>query len=220
MENRSVIVYGGELYHHGIKGQKWGVRNGPPYPIEKKYARENHRYNERKAREKYRANRSSLYEEQARKEEAIERPYKKGETLSDKDYKKQEQLWNEYSKKRADNKEQYKKSLSEARQQYLKETNQKSAHREGMSAEENWRRERKDFIKTRSTGSRVATFLLNGAFGEYQYNSMRTAGYSAAVSLGATAITSTVLPVFGPLLVSTMIGNKEVDRYREQKSSK
>ena len=22
-----------ELYHHGIKGQKWGVRNGPPYPI-------------------------------------------------------------------------------------------------------------------------------------------------------------------------------------------
>lgn len=23
-----------ELYHHGIKGQKWGVRNGPPYPLE------------------------------------------------------------------------------------------------------------------------------------------------------------------------------------------
>lgn len=22
-----------ELYHHGIPGQKWGVRNGPPYPI-------------------------------------------------------------------------------------------------------------------------------------------------------------------------------------------
>ena len=24
-----------ELAHHGIKGQKWGVRNGPPYPLEK-----------------------------------------------------------------------------------------------------------------------------------------------------------------------------------------
>lgn len=24
-----------ELYHHGIKGQKWGVKNGPPYPIKR-----------------------------------------------------------------------------------------------------------------------------------------------------------------------------------------
>ena len=22
-----------DLYHHGIRGQKWGVRNGPPYPL-------------------------------------------------------------------------------------------------------------------------------------------------------------------------------------------
>ncbi len=24
-----------ELYHHGVKGQKWGVKNGPPYPIKR-----------------------------------------------------------------------------------------------------------------------------------------------------------------------------------------
>lgn len=24
------------LEHHGVKGQQWGVRNGPPYPIEDK----------------------------------------------------------------------------------------------------------------------------------------------------------------------------------------
>lgn len=24
-----------ELYHHGIKGQRWGVQNGPPYPLDK-----------------------------------------------------------------------------------------------------------------------------------------------------------------------------------------
>lgn len=22
-----------ELYHHGIEGQRWGIRNGPPYPL-------------------------------------------------------------------------------------------------------------------------------------------------------------------------------------------
>ena len=27
------IIYKDELYHHGIKGQKWGQRNGPPYPL-------------------------------------------------------------------------------------------------------------------------------------------------------------------------------------------
>ena len=27
------IIVNGELYHHGISGQKWGVRNGPPYPL-------------------------------------------------------------------------------------------------------------------------------------------------------------------------------------------
>ena len=25
-----------ELYHDGIKGMKWGVRNGPPYPLDKR----------------------------------------------------------------------------------------------------------------------------------------------------------------------------------------
>ncbi len=26
-------MYQNEIYHHGINGQKWGVRNGPPYPL-------------------------------------------------------------------------------------------------------------------------------------------------------------------------------------------
>lgn len=27
--------FGNELSHHGVKGQKWGVRNGPPYPLDR-----------------------------------------------------------------------------------------------------------------------------------------------------------------------------------------
>ena len=30
------LTYGGSLMHHGIKGQSWGVRNGPPYPLDQK----------------------------------------------------------------------------------------------------------------------------------------------------------------------------------------
>ncbi len=28
------MIYESELYHHGIRGQQWGVRHGPPYPID------------------------------------------------------------------------------------------------------------------------------------------------------------------------------------------
>lgn len=40
-----LITYGGELFHHGRRGQRWGVRNGPPYPLNqsktKSYATKN-----------------------------------------------------------------------------------------------------------------------------------------------------------------------------------
>lgn len=30
-----------ELKHHGVKGQKWGVKNGPPYPLKKEVTHDN-----------------------------------------------------------------------------------------------------------------------------------------------------------------------------------
>lgn len=43
------------LIHHGIRGQKWGERNGPPYPLEDKA----HSKSEKKAKWKYSLNRNT-----------------------------------------------------------------------------------------------------------------------------------------------------------------
>ena len=40
-------MYEDELYHHGILGQKWGKKNGPPYPLDAK----DHSASEKKAEE-------------------------------------------------------------------------------------------------------------------------------------------------------------------------
>lgn len=34
------IAASSELMHHGIKGQKWGIKNGPPYPVDKSSKRD------------------------------------------------------------------------------------------------------------------------------------------------------------------------------------
>lgn len=47
-----MIYYETELYHHGIRGQKWGEKNGPPYPLSGRqysYAEERYRKRTRKA---------------------------------------------------------------------------------------------------------------------------------------------------------------------------
>lgn len=30
----------GYLIHHGIKGQQWGVQNGPPYPLSREFTKD------------------------------------------------------------------------------------------------------------------------------------------------------------------------------------
>lgn len=35
MQYYRVVYTGSFLAHHGIAGQKWGVKNGPPYPLER-----------------------------------------------------------------------------------------------------------------------------------------------------------------------------------------
>jgi hypothetical protein len=39
MVNDTSIYNRNVLKHHGIEGQKWGVKNGPPYPLDEKTAK-------------------------------------------------------------------------------------------------------------------------------------------------------------------------------------
>lgn len=44
------VIKNDELYHHGIKNQRWGVRNGPPYPLDAKVSRRIKRRGQEKLR--------------------------------------------------------------------------------------------------------------------------------------------------------------------------
>ena len=47
-----------ELYHHGIQGQQWGKRNGPPYPLKKHSAAERKAALDKTKRKRYNKNKT------------------------------------------------------------------------------------------------------------------------------------------------------------------
>lgn len=69
-----VITNSDELYHHGIKGQQWGIQNGPPYPLSaadhkkvaKSATKELNRIDQEISQNKYRKEASKKREESAR----------------------------------------------------------------------------------------------------------------------------------------------------------
>ena len=81
------LPYPNELYHHGVQGQKWGVRHGPPYPLKNGFA------SRRNDGEKH-----SWYEKKmARKEKRAINKYEK--YSKKKDSSKKESGKNKYEKK-------------------------------------------------------------------------------------------------------------------------
>lgn len=115
--------YGDTLYHHGIKGQKWGLRkyqneDGSLTPA----GREHYGYGEVKAAYKkrlsdadssWKSKSDNLEKEYFRRLEDIEKNYKRGQMLSEKDQKRESELdewWDKEQKKLNANRDSEKKN--------------------------------------------------------------------------------------------------------------
>lgn len=114
-----VITNSGELYHHGILGQKWGQRNGPPYPLGA---------SDHSAREKKAGWRSSLVKVvkagNANKKRAAQdyksdlksakqRRKERDKAIQDRVYKEENEIEKNYKQDRINAKKSYQKKLDE-----------------------------------------------------------------------------------------------------------
>lgn len=133
------------LEHHGIKGQKWGIRRfqSKDGPLTSEGKRRYSPEEKKAARKEYKAS-----------------------------------------------KKQWKSDMKQVRK----------------DAKVDWKRYRKDFIKSQANGKRVTSTLL-WHIGTSSYNSLRASGYSKAVSTGTMAASGLLLGPVGYIALGNVVGS-------------
>lgn len=166
-------TYTDELYHHGIKGQKWGVRryqneDGSLTPAgrDRYGAGTNSAHAKVKALKLARkASRKKLLDDEFRDMEKVEKNYKRGQSLSDKDIERERKIENAYGKKWDDNEKKYRQQIKDVKNspEYKAERNAK--------------------IKKAMIGAAVVGGVALAAYGSYKtYNMVKD--YRSGIKLG------------------------------------
>lgn len=74
------MYFGNELYHHGRLNQRWGVRNGPPYPLSRSTVREAYG-SKRKAKKQEKIEREAAAKREAEEKEKARKAADKDRVL-------------------------------------------------------------------------------------------------------------------------------------------
>ena len=185
---------GTELYHHGILGQKWGVRRyqNPDGSLtaagEKRYNGKNGEL--KKAKDDYRIAKKQ-YNKSYNKSYAYSRRHPISQFTNEKKKSKSDKLWDK-TYEDIDNMLSKKESLRKIK----------------IEKEKPFKDAKTSYKASRSTGHKIASVMLLGAFGNMTYNDLRTAGYSKGESIGLSYASALIAGPIGNIVVSEIVKNK------------
>jgi hypothetical protein len=190
-------VNSNELYHYGVKGQKWGVRryqnkDGSLTPAGKK-------------RDKYDGKLISVGQAKGRaykaETEARRNAFKELNS-SDKRHTK-----HQYAVAAI-------KSGVKARKESIAadKTHNKQVRRQRAETIEQFKQKRSDISKNRTLGSKIATNMLAGPYANRTYNSIIAAGHSKTRARAETAATTILGGPVGHIMMSAIVAGDYAKR--------
>ena len=185
----------GQLFHHGIKGQKWGKRRYQN-PDGSLTAAGRQRYDDGPT--------GSRKTQKLMKKQSIARDSaKEWDEMAD----------HASSKGKAKTADKYRKNAEQDR----RDADAMNSKIKSSQREDKFRDARKDVGQSRKLGHKIATNILAGPFANRTYNSVIAAGGSRVKALGVTAVTGMLGGPIGHLAVSALYTKSAGDGNTDKK---
>lgn len=172
------------LVHHGIKGQEWGVKNGPPYPLDKKTHNsvisgedlKKKKSNWKAAVEQHKKELKDFKKSEiSKKVDEAQRNWWKSPT--DENYQKWEDLYNEYERQKEELDRKYEKEEKQAYREWMASKLPEKAdfYKNCTDKELNDDIAKKQRIKKILIGTGIVAGVAAAAYLTYRYNVIKQA---------------------------------------------